>query len=263
MKIRGNLAALLVAGSTLCANAALAHDVWMTLAGDARNRRVVVNYGHPDDRPPPLADKVLELVAIKEDGKTSLVKGLAPKLEHGTFVVESEKFADDGHVLLAARYDNGYWVKLPSGLYRNVTRRLASDAVEALWSSKFAKTITGAGSPWQTVVGHDIEIVPLSDPAEVKTGENLKVRALFHGQPLSGGKVERGDGTTVIAEKDIPRFTTDADGVVTIPVVKAGPHLLVIDHKVAPSATPDQSDTDLYTATLWFTVGSKRADTRH
>ena len=70
-------------------------------------------------------------------------------------------------------------------------------------------------------------------------------------------------GTTVIAEKDIPRFTTDADGVVTIPVVKAGPHLLVIDHKVAPSATPDQSDTDLYTATLWFTVGSKRADTRH
>lgn len=240
-----------------------AHDVWLTISGEPATRRVIVNYGHPDDRPPPLADKVLDLFAIKKDGKTSLVKGLAPKLKHGTFVVESEKFADDGHVLLAARYDNGYWVKLPSGLYRNVTRRLAPDAVEALWSSKFAKTITGAGSPWQTMVGHDIEIVPLSDPAEVKTGENLKVRVLFHGQPLSGGKVERGDGTTVIAEKDIPRFATDADGMVTIPVVKAGPHLLVIDHKVAPSATPDQSNTDLYTATLWFTVGSKRADTRH
>lgn len=95
--------------------------------------------------------------------------------------------------------------------------------MEALWSSKFAKAITGPGSPWETVVGHDIEIVPLTDPAGVKPGESLKVRVMFHGKPHSGGEVERGDGTTVVVEKDIPRFTTDADGVVTIPIVKSGP----------------------------------------
>jgi uncharacterized GH25 family protein len=150
--------------------------------------------------------------------------------------------------------------QLPDGTYRNATRRLAPDAVETLWSSKFAKTITGAGAPWQTVVGHDIEIVPLADPAEVQPGSNLKVRVLFHGQALAGGEVERGDGTTVVAEKDIPRFRTDADGVATIPIVNSGPHLLVIDHTVSPSAAPDQANEDLYTATLWVTIGGKRAD---
>jgi uncharacterized GH25 family protein len=234
----------------------------LTLTGDAANRRVVVNYGHPDDRPPPLADKILSLVAIKSTGTQSLLKELAPAQEHGTFVVESTKFADDGHVLLAASYDNGYWVKLPSGLYRNVTRRFAPDAVEALWSSKFAKTITGAGSPWQTVVGQEIEIVPLADPVGVKPGDSLRVRVLFHGKPLSGGEVERGDGTTVVAEKDIPRFMTDADGVATIPIVKSGSHLLVIDYRVTPSATPDQANEDLYTATLWFSTRGEAVDGR-
>jgi uncharacterized GH25 family protein len=202
-----------------------------------------------------LAEKLLNLDAIRSDGRTSLLNGLSAAQEHGIFVVESEKFADDGHVLLAASYDNGYWVKLPSGLYRNVTRRFAPDAVEALWSSKFAKTITGAASPRQTVVGHDIEIIPLTDPVATKPGENLKVRVLFHGKPLAGGEVECGDGTTIVAEKDIPKFTTDADGMATIPVVQSGPHLLVIDHRVMPSATPDQANEDLYTATLWFSVG--------
>lgn len=253
----GNFAAGAVAAAmTLYADAAVAHDVWLTLTGPAASRRVVINYGHPDDRPPPLAEKVLDLLAIRSGGKTSLLQGLGARQEHGTFVVESGGFADDGHVLLAASYDNGYWVKLPGGLYRNVTRRFAPDAVEALWSSKFAKTVTGAGAPWQTVVGHEIEIVPLADPAAVKPGDSLRLRVLFHGKPLAGGEVERGDGTTAIAEKDIPKFSTDADGVAAIPIVKSGPHLLVIDYRVSPSATPDQANEDLYTATLWFSVGA-------
>jgi len=44
-------------------------------------------------------------------------------------------------------------------------------------------------------------------------GQTLRVKVLFQGKPLSGADVERGDGTTVVAEKDIPRFATDADGI--------------------------------------------------
>ena len=105
------------------------------------------------------------------------------------FVVETKPFADDGHVLLATRYDNGYWVKTKDGLYRNATRRLVPDAAEGLWSSKFAKAVTGPGAPWQAVLGHDLELVPLSDPAEVAPGQSLKLRVLFHGKPLAGGNL--------------------------------------------------------------------------
>ena len=48
---------------------------------------------------------------------------------------------------------------------------------------------------------------------------------------LAGAEVECGDGKTVVAEKDIPRFKTDADELAEVPIVNAGPHLQVIDHK--------------------------------
>ena len=70
------------------------------------------------------------------------------------------------------------------------------------------------------------------------------------GKPLAGGEVERGDGKTVVAEKDIPRFKTDAEGIAEVPIVNAGPQLLVIDHKVTPSGSPDQANTDMFNATL-------------
>ncbi|UQD75570.1 DUF4198 domain-containing protein [Bradyrhizobium japonicum] len=237
---------------------ASAHDVWLTLSGSASTRRAIVNYGHPDDRPPALADKVVDLVAITTKGRSSLLDGLAAASENGIQIARTKPFDDGGHTLLAARYDNGFWVKTKGGLYRNATRRLMPDAAESFWSGKFAKAITGADAPWQDVQGHDLELVPLSDPAKAKPGEALKIKVLFRGKPLPDAEVERGDGKTAVAEKDIPKFKTDVDGVAAIPIAKAGPHLLVIDHRSTPSATPDQATADLYNATLWFSNRSSR-----
>jgi Domain of unknown function (DUF4198) len=61
------------------------------------------------------------------------------------------------------------------------------------------------------VLGHELEIVPLSDPLAIKPGQKLRVRVLFRGQLLAGGNIERGDRLTVLPEADIPRFTTDSD----------------------------------------------------
>ena len=166
--IRIVLRALVVTAATFSFEAASAHDVWLTLAGDAAARRAIINYGHPDDRPPAIADKVLDLFEIKSGDRASPLAGLEGVQRDGVLVVQSEPFADDGHILLAVRYDNGYWIKTVGGLYRNATRRLAPDAVDSVWSSKFAKALTGPGAPWQTVLGHDFEIVPLSDPATIK-----------------------------------------------------------------------------------------------
>jgi nickel transport protein len=127
----------------------------------------------------------------------------------------------------------------------------APDARESLWSVKFGKDLTGSGAPWDKVLGHELEIVPLSDPLTVKPGQKLHLRVLFSGQPLAG-EIERGDGLTVVPEADIPRFTTDSDGVAEVPVVKSGPMQLVIDHSVSPSATPALAKVDMFNATLWY-----------
>jgi uncharacterized GH25 family protein len=242
------IAAMAVTGSVH------AHDLWLTPEGGSNARRVVVNYGHPRDRPPTAADKILDLVAITGDQRVSLLDGLALVSVRGAPVVQSRTFADAGRTLLAARYDNGYWVKISDNLYRNVSKRMAPNAIDSLWSAKFAKSVTGAGAPWNTVLGHELELVPLADPATVRPRENLRVRVLFRGQPLAGAEVERGDGLTPFKEGELPRFKTDAEGVATIPLPKAGPVLLAIDHRVAPSETPALAAADLYNATFWFAV---------
>lgn len=248
--------ALFIAATIFAPGGAYAHDMWLSLKGDAAQRRVVVNYGHPDDRPPTMPDKVLDLDAITSGGRTSLLPGLSPTQENGFGVATSRPFADEGRSLFAARYDNGFWVKLPDGTFRNATRRLVPDATDAMWSAKFAKAVSGTGSPWQSVLGHELEIVPLSDPAAAKVGETLRLRVYFRGKPLPDAAVERGDGITAVPEKDIPRFTADADGVATVPIVTTGAHLLVVDHKVTPSQSPDQANTDLTNATFWFSNAS-------
>lgn len=246
---------LLVAGwLALSLATAEAHDLWLSVEGAADARRVIVNYGHPDDRPPAVADKLLDLVAITEVATTSLLPGLAPAMVDGHVVVVSRPLAGAPATLFAGRYDNGVWVEYPDGSYRNATRRLVPNAVRTLWSAKFAKAIAGPGAPWQRVLGHDLEIVPLSDPALVKPGDALRVRVLFHGRPVVGVDVERGDGRSVVAENDIPRFSTDADGIASVPITARGTQLLVVDHRVTPSAVPAEVDADLWNATLWFSV---------
>ena len=256
LRIRSAL--LLAAAALAPTNFASAHDVWLTFSGEAASRRVVVNYGHPDDRPPTMPDKILDLVAIAPAGASSLLSDLTPAQDHGAPVVVSRPFADSGNLLLAARYDNGFWIKTADGLYRNATRRLVPNAADSMWSGKFAKALTGPDAPWENALGHDLEIVPLSDPDKTKPGQTLRLKVLFHGKPLPGANVERGDGVTAVAEKDIPRFAADADGIASVPILKAGPHLLVIDHKVTPSATPDHADTDLFNATFWFNTAATR-----
>lgn len=250
------LVVVALAGVVAHAPVAAAHDVWLSLTGDASSRRVIVNYGHPDDRPPTMPDKILDLVAIGPDGRTSLLSGIAPAQDRGFPVAQSRPFVDGGHLLLAARYDNGFWIKTTDGLYFNATRRLVPDAADSLWSVKFAKALSGSGAPWSAVIGHDLELVPLSDAAALHPGQTLRLRVLFHGKPLAGAEVERGDGATAVPEPDIPRFKTDAEGIASVPIVTAGPQLLVVDHRVSPSATPDQANVDLFNATLWFEVGT-------
>jgi nickel transport protein len=253
--VAASLAIFIIVAS---AGTSCAHDVWLTFSGSASARRVIVNYGHPHDRPPAFADKLLDLQLISSGKQESLIEGLAPARSHGAIVAASRPFADDGHNLFAARYDNGYWVKIADKVFRNATKRLAPDALECLWSGKFAKAVTGPGAPWDKVAGHEMEIMPLSDPAAVRPGETLRVRVLFKGKPLAGGEVERGDGVTPVKEEDIPKFKTDAEGVASIPIVARGAHLLVIDHQVTPSATPDAATKDLYNATLWFSTRAGR-----
>lgn len=240
---------------------AFAHDVWFTATQDKAELRIYVHYGHPGDRKRPDPDKLFALTLHDGPDRRSLLPGL-------------ERLALDGLPLLAAapipvgeprrpwlvegRYDNGYWVKTSQG-YRNTSKQQVPDAEESFSSIKFAKMLlpTQGADPdgYGRIIGHRLELVPLDNPFMVGAGGVVKVRVLFEGKPLAGVLVERGDGLTPMAEQEIPRYRTDAEGVTLVSIPSPGPHLLVVDHEV-PSTHQDLAATERYSATLSFVLAS-------
>ena len=236
-----------------------AHDVWITIAPEQEGTiRALVHHGHPGDRKTPDPDKLFEFIMREnQEPVHSLLPGITRAQQGGLPVLITDPVPlpeEGGLIILAARYDNGYWVKTPLGL-RNTSKRQVPGAEESLYSMKFAKALHQVGSHTtdapQWKIGHRLELVPLNNPFVGKSGDDLKIQVYFDGKPLPGCEVESGDGVTPMEEKDIPRYRTDPQGIATVPITRRGSHLFVVDH-VETSVHPDLAIRELYNATLSF-----------
>ena len=128
----------------------------------------------------------------------------------------------EGAPELAARYEReGTYPKTDS-----VTRA----------SAKFAKTVieVGRAGPraFSRVAGHPLEIVPLADPASLRSGDTLPVRVLYRGRPVQGAHVHAGAAHAAVTDPapaagspesntDIS-VETDANGVARVPLREGG-----------------------------------------
>ena len=238
-----------------------AHDVWITIAPEQEGTiRALVHHGHPGDRKTPDPDKLFEFIMREnQEPVHSLLPGITRAQQGGLPVLITDPVPlpeEGGLVILAARYDNGYWVKTPLGL-RNTSKRQVPGAEESLYSMKFAKALLQLGSEttdvYQRKIGHRLELVPLSNPCASQPGDDLKVQVYFDGKPLPDSEVESGDGITPMEEKDIPRYRTDHQGIAVIPITRKGPHLFVVDHRES-SIHLDLAGRELYNATLSFVL---------
>jgi len=239
---------------------AFAHDVWVTTVQAPDGMGALIHHGHPGDRKSPDPDKLFELRVIGPDGQDRRQPlTLTPMVLDGVPVLLTSALPDKaqpGTWLLAARYDNGYWVKTEYG-YRNTSKREIPGALDSLHSMKYAKALVIQQAPsadaFALVLGHRLELVPVDDPFKVSVGGVLRVRVLYEGKPLAGVDVEIGDGVTPQKEKNIPRYRTNGEGIAEVPIRKPGLQLIVVDH-TAPSRHPDLAAKELMAATLSFVV---------
>ncbi|MEP6886756.1 MAG: DUF4198 domain-containing protein [Nitrospirales bacterium] len=245
----------------LTASYADAHDVWITTMQDtAATFQAIVHHGHPGDRKTPDPDKLFEFdVFGSAQLQPSLLPGITRTVRDNIPILIAEPRSIDAGtdtILLAARYDNGFWVKTAHG-HRDTSKLQVADTVESLSSMKYAKALLqvrpGASELHRKVIGHRLELVPLSNPFVVKPGESLSVKVYFDGKPLNGVSVEIGDGVTPMEEHDIPRYKTNEQGIAVIPLGKVGPQLIVVDYFVR-GAHPELAARDLHNATLSFVL---------
>jgi len=89
-----------------------------------------------------------------------------------------------------------------------------------------------------------LDIIPLENPFELKTGVLLPIRVLYQGKPISGVDVEGGDHQKM--------SITDKEGGAKIPLTK-GHQLLSVSVKEPLKNDPD-ADYLSITSTLTFEV---------
>jgi hypothetical protein len=122
--------------------------------------------------------------------------------------------------------------------------------------SKHVKAIFQVGEPrtlaFATVLGYPAEIVPLTNPYELKAGGALRVRCLVDGKPFAGLTVMWGgeaSGGSPIAQRSV---TTDSDGTASVTPDRAGRWYLKFVHMT--QVTHDGLDYESKWATLTFEV---------
>ena len=147
----------------------------------------------------------------------------------------------------------------------SVTRRYA----------KYAKTVVEIGTngprAFSRIAGHPLEFMPQDDPARLRVGDTLRVRLVYQGQPLIGIRVHSdavdpagsrpaatGAGQSASsANGSTTDYVTGADGLIRVPITRAGLWNVCTIHIVQADATSG-ADWDAHWATLVFSAAARR-----
>lgn len=132
-------------------------------------------------------------------------------------------------------------------------------------SRSYAATIlqVGNGGPraFSKTTGYPLEFVPLADPARLRVGDTLHIRILGNGKAVGSIGVDAtpaADTTAAAAgasTSPMVSITADAQGVVHLPLTKAGPWML---RSAFVSPKPGTANEfDVARATYTFGVGAR------
>lgn len=228
-----------------------AHDLWLTSAPSGTKLVATVFFGETNRRDLPVVQRLAYVDVIADKGTVSLRNGGFTEQKADNSLLTPPFDRPGANAVLAASYDNGYWLNTPEGS-RNVSRRLLPQGTNTRWVAKFAKTLMGPGA-YTRVLGQELELVALADPFTLAAGKTLQVRVQLRGKPVTDAKVRILDGITVMDPKDAKAVPTDASGIAAVPLDRRGLYVLAVEY-VAPGVAPGLAERDEFNSTLAFTL---------
>ena len=232
---------LIVAAAAALAGEASAHSMWLA----EKDGALQIQYGHENDLDPYKPERVGGIRAFAADGRE-----LKPQVRSSGSIVS----VDAGEAaMVSAAYDNKAWTKSASKGWVNLPRADVPDGSQSGLSQKFTKTYLKPARDFGKPLGQALELIPLSDPASLKTGDRLKVRVLLDGKPLAGVKV----ATNMFDYSDkAEKAVTDAEGAVVVTVPGRQMAGVEIEH-FAKTAGNSEIDGIWYTASITFRVSGR------
>ncbi|GHV54885.1 hypothetical protein FACS1894216_15820 [Synergistales bacterium] len=131
--------------------------------------------------------------------------------------------------IVIANKTGDVWSVTPDGWKpggRKAVEAQGIKVVRASLTDKFAKAIinpSASDKNFAAVAGQELEVVPLTNPADAKAGEYFKVKILFKGQPASIPVYATYDGFVKEFENTYAYYTeSDANGIANIKITTPG-----------------------------------------
>lgn len=123
------------------------------------------------------------------------------------------------------------------------------------WFSRYAKTLIKPVGAVSTGSDHDfamtLEIVPLQDPYRVSVGDDLSLRLIYLGKPLSGIQLV---AYNVAAPTEKKRVYTDINGKAEITLNRDGEWLVKAVHMIRAPVNKEGVDWESFWASLTFDI---------
>ena len=133
-----------------------------------------------------------------------------------------------GSVMLAAIKDGETWSITNEGGKTGSRKALEAQGlkvIRATKNDKYAKALynTSHGdTKFSQVIGHPLEIVPVTNPADAKIGEYFHVKILLNGQPYTGPVWATYDGFVTEYENTYAYYTEAENGEAHIKITAPG-----------------------------------------
>jgi uncharacterized GH25 family protein len=238
----------------LTSQSATAHDVTILPQISGKSAGLSLYYGDPGDYGTIDKVRLVSLGVFDAKGtRISFLHDVQRGADGKVLTASALRLGDwpSGTYVVESRYDNGFFVHDAENRAISTTKEWYPDPIDSAHYRKFSKALFHIGSStggYDRVVGHRLELVPHADPFAVADRAALPVEVRFDGKPLAGATVEVGDDT--LASKGA-ELTTNAQGVVRVPLDRKGWFRLAVDHR-SPSPYPALYDFDDFTATLVF-----------
>lgn len=163
-----------------------------------------------------------------------------------------------GTYLIAAKKKGGFFTKTTEGYKRGQTKKGLKNVIKCTYSVKCSKAIVNVGKAggkiFSEILGHDLEILPLSDPGALAQGDYLPIKVIFKGKPLASNHVF----ATYVGfstEKNTFAYATKTskEGIAKIKMLKSGVWLITTYHIYA-YPNPKECDQYKLTSSLTFEI---------
>ncbi|MFZ5451187.1 MAG: DUF4198 domain-containing protein [Thermodesulfobacteriota bacterium] len=231
-----------------------AHMFWLLTDKDSPKVnepvQVEIGFGHKFPRDEEIkAERLGAVQALSASGKKFALKKISTSRYE--FLPPAP-----GVYCLTAQMVPDFVTRTPQGMKMQKKKGIP-DANYCFHFDMAAKTLVNVGGQSQ---GFDqraknaLEVLPLRNPASLKTGASLPLKVLFQGKPLPEATVKiTNDSWSNPKNPFVSTGKTDGRGECRVKADKPGKWLIVVSHKT-PYTPQDECDDNFYSASLTFTV---------